>query len=203
MAPDPDIPRPLLDAAVGLLGEAGIGGVISVQGASMVPTLAPGTEVQVEFAPRETRFGDLLVFRQADYLVVHRCLGRGRPDGGIRPLRCRGDGVPALDPPVAPSSVIARVQAARRDDGWRTLSTRRGRVYGMLLAAHDLVWGAAAALASRVEGGLRRRGVPFPARSLVVRIDGALLRVADGVLFNRMHPRWTPPAAGVPGESVE
>lgn len=203
MPPESKLPRPLLDAAVGMLGEAGIGGVISVQGGSMLPTLTPGSEVEVEFGPRETRFGDLLVFRQGDYLVVHRCLGRGRSSGGIRTLRCRGDGVAGLDPPVAPASVIGRVLSARRDDGWRTLSTRRARAYGILLAAHDLAWGAAAAAAGRIEDALRRRGVPVSARKLVVGMDGALLRIVDGVLFNGMHPRRMAPAARSPRNNAE
>lgn len=198
MSPETQIRRPLLDAAIGLLGEAGIRGVICVQGGSMLPTLDPGAEVEVEFAPPQVRFGDLLVFRQADYLVVHRCLGRGRRRDGIRPLRCRGDGAPALDPPVAPGGVIARVLAVRRHDGWRTLETVPGRVYGVLMAAHDLAWGAAAAAADRVEGALRRRGVPVPARAVTAAIDRGLLSISDRILFSALHPRRTPPAAGTP-----
>ena len=100
------LPRGWVDAAVDLMSEAGRKGTFLVQGVSMEPTLRAGDRVAIEFAPADPRPGDLLLFHQADYLAVHRLLGRARLPGGGRGYRTRGDGVSPLDPAVAPASVV-------------------------------------------------------------------------------------------------
>ncbi|HKQ62516.1 MAG TPA: S24/S26 family peptidase, partial [Candidatus Polarisedimenticolaceae bacterium] len=117
----------LLDAAVELLGRAGRRGTVRVQGQSMTPTLASGQTLGVEFAPEALRRGDLLLFRQQDYLVVHRLLGPASFPDGRRCWRTRGDGMLALDPPVDPARVVGRVVAVQLGEEWRSLEGRWAR----------------------------------------------------------------------------
>ncbi len=189
----------LLDAAVSMLGRAERLGAVRVLGDSMRPTLGSGDLLAVEFAGERPRRGDLVVYRQADYLTVHRHLGRARfPDG--RPcLRTRGDGSIALDPPVAPESVVGRAVAVRRDGRWRRLDGRLARVYAIAVAGHDLAWAALAVLASRtVDRALARLGARSPGRRIAAAADRALLRIADRILFRRVH-RAAPPPPGLDG----
>jgi signal peptidase I len=179
---------PILDAAVALLGEAGRTGEVRVLGESMRPTLPPGSVLHVEFAPGAFRRGDLLLFRQADYLAVHRFLGNARyPDG--RPcLRTRGDNVIALDPPVDRSRVVGRALALRRDGVWRDLTSRRARAYAALLAFHDLAFAAAAVAADRTSDRVfRKLRVPLSFRRVAALLDNALLRAADRLLFRVLN----------------
>src|SRR5262245_19973917 len=82
---------------------------------SMAPLLRGVDAVRAAPWSGRARAGELLVFRQQDYLVVHRCLGRARARDGARCLRTRGDARPDLDPPVLDDRVVARVAAIRRD----------------------------------------------------------------------------------------
>jgi len=72
----------LLDAAVELMGRSGRGGTVRVRGRSMLPTLVEGQILAVEFNPDRLAHGDMLIFRQAGHLVVHRLLGRARFSDG-------------------------------------------------------------------------------------------------------------------------
>ncbi len=191
---------PLLDAAVSLMGHAGRLGILRVLGESMRPILPPESLLCVDFAPNGLHAGDLLLFRQGQYLAVHRLLYRSTDRQGQPCLRTRGDNVPALDPPVDLSRVIGRVTAIRRDGTWRDLMTRRARVYAFLLALHDFFWTASIALAERtVDRALRAVRVPLSLRHVALRLDGALLRAADRVCFRAIHAEIPPP----PGFSAE
>lgn len=184
-----------MDAAVDLLARDGRLGALRVLGGSMVPTLPPGSEVRVDFAPAKPRRGDLVVFRQAGYLAVHRLLGRARLPDGSPCLRTRGDGVLALDPPVEPSSVIGRAVAIRRDGTWRDLGRGGAKAYAALIALHDLGWAGAGVAADRTaDRVLRALRLPAFARRMVARVDAGLLAVADRLFFRLLHPPAPPPA---------
>jgi signal peptidase I len=185
----------LLDAAVALMGSAGRLGTVRVLGESMLPTLPPGSVLCVEFAPADLVRGDLLLFRQANYLAVHRLVGHTRrPDGQPR-LRTRGDNAAVFDPPVDHSRVVGRVIALRRDGSWRDFRSGRARAYGSLLALHDFAWTAAGAVADRTLGRVLRKLRPsLSMRRVVGRVDAALLRAADRLLFRLLHaPMPAPP----------
>jgi len=190
-ASNDDGPRSWLDAAVELLGRAGTRGTVRVQGASMVPTLIPGSLLLVDFAPGRTRPGDILLFRQGGTLVVHRLLARVRSRRAGPCLRTRGDGRLDLDPPLLDRDVVGRVVAIRRRDRWRTLEGPAPRVYARLLAWHDHFWAAAAWLGGRIDSRLSMK-VVF---RLVTRLDRGGLRVADAALFRLVH-REIPAAEG-------
>jgi len=189
---DPSARASLLEAAAELLERTGGRGVVHLRddARSMEPTLRPGQAVAVEFAPRRLRVGDVLLFRQADYLVVHRLLGRSAfPDG--RPgLRTRGDARPGLDPRLAPADVLGRVVAARRSDGvWIGFDGGPARAWARAAAWHDLAW-AAAGVVVRPLGATGGRAVAA--------LDRLLLRTAHRLLFAVCHRAVAPPV-GHPG----
>jgi hypothetical protein len=178
MSPPLDLPTHVVDAALALTGGRGR---LPIVGRSMEPTLPDASEILVDFSKRSFRRGDLVVFRQDRYVVVHRYLGPARfPDG--RPcLRTRGDGLLALDPACARESVLGGVLQMRRGGTWWDLGSRGARSYSRAVAWHDLFWAAAGVLTERLLGG---RGAVW---RLVRRADRALLRRADAALFPRLH----------------
>ena len=190
----------LLDAAVALMGHAGRLGIVRVLGESMRPILPPESLLSVDFAPADLRRGDLLLFRQGQYLAVHRLLFRSTDREGRPCLRTRGDNVLALDPPVDPARVIGRVTAMRRDGEWRDLMTPRARLYAALLAFHDFFWTGLSAVADRtLDRAFRALHAPISLRRTVARLDGALLRAADRRFFRAIHAPVPPP----PGFSAD
>jgi len=189
----------VLDAAVELMGRGGRGGTVRVQGQSMLPTLLPDELLAVEFGSQRLRAGDMLLFRQADYLVVHRLLGRARRRGAARRLRTRGDGVLGLDPPVDPSRIVGRAIAVKRGEQWRGFESRAARIYARGLAWHDLFWAATGVAAYFVDRVLRRLRLPRGLVRGVGAVDRWLLRRVHGLLFDRFHPPVAPPAEAAPG----
>jgi hypothetical protein len=168
----------MLEHAQALLVERSSPVTLDVTSDSMRPTLPPGASVRVDPAARAPRRGDLVVFRQADYLVVHRFLGTA---GAY--LRARGDAARPLDPPVPPEHVLGVVVAVRRGGEWRSLRGGLPRAYGEALAWHGLFW---AWLRSRVSRGALGAAVEGA--------DLALVRAADRLLFRAAHRRIAPPA---------
>ena len=187
MTPASDLPPHLVDAALSMLG-SGSPATLPINGRSMEPTLPHGSEIVVDFAVRDFRPGDLVVFRQSGAVVVHRYLGRATfPDG--RPcLRTRGDGLLYLDPACAPESVLGKVLLLRRAGVWRDLQGPGARTYARCLAGHDYFWALCGVLAERAQRG---RGSAW---RLVRRCDRALLRGVDAALFARLHREVPPPS---------
>jgi len=180
-----------IDAALKLMAAPGRVAVLPVNGDSMVPTLRHGDQVAVELAAERPERGDLLLFRQAAYHVVHRYLGPATGADGRPCLRTRGDHVSALDPALDPVLVLGRVVAAEREGVWRDLDNATARVYGLGVALHDLFWAAAAVLAGRLDA---RRGADQGSfRERVVAWDRRFLALAHR-LFLRLGRRRTAPS---------
>jgi hypothetical protein len=179
----------LLDAAVELMGRAGVRGTLQVRGESMTPTLRPGDLVAVDFSQTSLRRGDVLVFRQADYLTVHRLLGTARLPDGSPCLRTRGDGRNRLDPPLDRSRVHGRVFAVLRDGVWRDMRSGGARFYASALATHDLAWAAVGVVAARLDRRTGRAGRRLSLGSATAFIDQKLLALMHRLLFSRFHSR--------------
>ena len=152
---------------------------------SMQPTLEPGTRLLVRFRTAPLRRGDLVLFRQADYLVIHRLLGQARSPDGRPCLRTRGDWTPGVDPPLAPADVVGRAVTVETRHGWRSLEGARARTYALGAALHDLFWAGVGVVVDRA--GLH------PVRPLVTALDRGLLRVAHLAAFRLLHPRVEAP----------
>jgi len=175
-----------------LLSERGEAVVAIREGdTSMVPHLKGGDAVLVVGATARLLTGDLLLYRQQDYWVVHRALAPLAAHDGIPALRTRGDGRNLLDPRLALKDVLARVVAVRREGDWRSLEGRPARVYARFMVWHDEFWALAGAVARNV--GLGR---------LVAAIDLGVLRLAVPALFPLVHRRIAPPAASGPDATV-
>jgi hypothetical protein len=175
-----------------VLSERGIAIVpVAAGDTSMAPHLAGG-DLVAAVAPRERpQAGDLLVYRQQDYLVVHRYLGPAHTRDGRPCLRTRGDGRNTLDPPISAAAVIGRVVAVRRAGEWRSLEGRAASVYARLVAWHDLSWAAAGMAGRKVGLG-----------GLVAGVDRWLLKLGVPTVFRLVHRRIAPPGAAGSDPSV-
>lgn len=158
----------------------GLSATFDVVSTSMLPTIPPDSAVHVAPAMEEPRVGDLLVFRQSDYVVVHRFLGRARTTDGRPCLRTRGDGARSLDPPVDPSAVLGRVTALRRGGQWWSMDGSPARLYAWAVARHLLFWAAVLALF---------RSPRAPAQGAPSLLDRSLLFLADRTCFRLVHRR--------------
>lgn len=181
----------ILGSAVELMGLSGGTRRLPVVGHSMRPTLLEGQAVAV--APvTSPRRGDLLVFKGADSLVVHRLLGRAHlPDGGPA-WRTRGDGRIELDPALDPEKVVGRAVALEHAGAWWDLRRPASRFYAWALAWHALAWSALGATARTVDRFLGRLGLPGPFKRMAASIDAALLGAAQRSLFRAFHRRLDP-----------
>jgi hypothetical protein len=187
----------VIEHALELLTRERATAIWAMQGESMLPTLVDGQRVAIKLGPSHLERGDLLLFRQADYLVVHRLLGgTACPDG--RPcLRTRGDGRQLFDPPVDHEMVKGRVIAIEAEGLWWDLRGAGAKIYALGLVLHDLKWALAGMLARRVQESLRLLGISCPLQAWVGAIDRALLGMAHRMLFKRLHARSpSPPESG-------
>ena len=165
-----------------MLSEHGRAIVPLVEGdTSMLPLLRGGDAILAVPLAVPPRPGDLLLYTQQDYWVVHRCLG---PAGPGRGLRTRGDGSNALDPRVATERVRARATALRREGSWRSLESGPARAFAMAMAWHDLFWAAAGIVA-------RKAGLS----AAIAAVDHGILRLLVPVLFPLCHRRIARPMA--------
>ncbi len=149
---------------------------------SMVPHLRGADEVLAVRVTGSPASGDLLLFRQSDYWVVHRCLSRATTKDGRTGFRTRGDGRNRLDPLVIATDVRARVIALRRAGRWRSLQGSPARVYAKLMAWHGLFWAAAGVAAGTIG-----------CAGLVAAVDRGLLRIIVPVAFPLFHRRLDDP----------
>jgi hypothetical protein len=163
----------------------------------MLPTLADGQRVWIKLGRRDLERGDLLLFRQVDYLVVHRLLGRTASAGGRSCLRTRGDGWQFFDPPVDEDKVEGSVIAIEASGLWWDLRGAGARLYALLLVLHCLFWALAAMLAKRIQAAFSLIGIGAGLQSRVARLDRALLGLIHRLLFRRLHAHSpSPPESG-------
>ena len=181
MPPDPSHPHWVkLDQALDLVMSQRGRAVIPITDGdtSMRPHLLGGDAVLAVPIAGPPAPGELLLFRQHDYFVVHRCLGPVTTADGRSGLRTRGDGRNVLDPLVALNNVRARVVALRRGGCWRSLEGRPARAYARLMAWHDLSWAATGHAAAKVGLG-----------SVAAAVDLGLLRLLVPLAFPALHRR--------------
>jgi hypothetical protein len=187
-----------LDAAVELMGRSGRRAILPMHGESMLPTLRSGQWVAVDLSPERIERGDLVLYRQQGYLVVHRLLGTTTGDDGAPALRTRGDGLSGFDPPLDRARVRGRVVAIRDEDRWWDLEGGAARAYAVAIAVHDLCWATAGAAGARLDRLLQRLGFPAAIQTGTGECDRRLLRLVHRMLFGLLHRK----AATPPGEST-
>jgi hypothetical protein len=82
-----------------------------LRGASMLPTLPPGCEIEIVPPPATLPLGALLVFAGRDSLVVHRLVHRSSPY-----FVAQGDNRREPDPWLRPDQVLGVVLSAYRGE---------------------------------------------------------------------------------------
>lgn len=177
----PGIASNLGAEAVALLAGSGEETWLPVVGDSMRPLLEDGDRVAVRPGRFRPRLGDLAIFRQADYVVLHRLLGPARGAGEEGPYRARGDGRSRLDPPVVSAAIVARAVAIETRRGCFRLDASGARLYAVAVGLHALAWGALAAAVR-----------PARAEGAVARLDRTFLSVAHTLFFRLLHRRLPP-----------
>lgn len=108
--PGIDLPSQFLIELLDEVMEKGGELSLRVASGSMQPLIQPGDRVTLKHADvDQVKFGDIIVFRQQEVLVVHRVIGRLRIDGRTFFLQ-KGDSNLAASP-VPSDDVLARVVA--------------------------------------------------------------------------------------------
>jgi hypothetical protein len=179
----------LFHAAISLMGDSGKEGIIHVEGVSMLPTFPADTRILVEFSCCKPNPGDILLYWQADGLVVHRFLAQVDSRKFGECFRTRGDGLSALDPPLYQDKILGRVTAFRRAGTWWGLDTGPARFWGRLVAVHNHFWAAAVVAGNQVDRVLVKLRLPRLAGPLARRLDTWKLRLWDRLLFPRFHTK--------------
>jgi len=179
----------VLDAAVELMGQAGRHADLPVEGESMSPNLPDGSRIHVLLRPpSRPRMGDVLVFRQADSLVVHRYLCRVRRDGREW-LRTRGDGKINFDPFVDPERVLGKVLAFTYQGQRWELGGALARFYAVKIALHDLFWGFLGRLTRGIDASLEPPDGPGRCTGWAHAMDAYLLSLVHRIVFPLLHRR--------------
>ena len=85
---------------------------IRVQGTSMLPSLRPGDEIELQcVSSRQIEISDVVAYRRDGRLFVHRVVEKN----SLQELVTRGDTLPQPDAPVCESELLGLVSAVRRD----------------------------------------------------------------------------------------
>jgi len=91
----------------------------TVEGASMGPTLPPGTRIRIELTDQGAYdVGDVVAFLAGAQIVVHRVVRRGRTGGARGCLVLRGDATLVPDAPVRHAEILGVVTGIRRGGIW-------------------------------------------------------------------------------------
>jgi signal peptidase I len=120
----------LANAALHLWQRTGAPLLLPVTGTSMLPLLRPGDQLVVDPTCRLYAVGAIVVFRQADHLVVHRVVRR--LDWGQR-LLTKGDNGP-FDPSIPATDLVGVVTAFDADRRRYRVATWPWRVLGWIIA---------------------------------------------------------------------
>jgi hypothetical protein len=120
-------PRNAVGGLLGLLQAVRTELVATIDGVSMTPTIAPGTQVRLRRADvYSLKSGDVVAFEYIGRFMAHRIvrIGRTRASGGH--LLTRGDAMLLHDVPVRLDCVIGIVTAQQIDGNWVPVGRARG-----------------------------------------------------------------------------
>jgi signal peptidase I len=170
------LPRSVLDAALGVWGQAGGQHLIPISGRSMLPAIHDGDHALVSHGCvldggcAGVGPGDVIVFRHGGTLIAHRVLRIERGDDGPTFIT-KGDNAPRLDPPLSADEIVGRVLAIERSGRHTSLDTTTWRILGRLIAAGTLAWTRAYGWSRSLKQGLLG---PQPNRVTATLRQGAL-----------------------------
>lgn len=140
----PALPAAALEAASDIWSRLGSQHAIPVSGQSMWPTIRDGDRVWIAHGSDRVSRDDVIVYRTAGRLIVHRVVSIHR-NGEHRRFTTRGDNSGHRDAPVELGQVVGQVIAVeRRGCTWRMpTGDRRWLSWGVAWAVARLyaVWG--------------------------------------------------------------
>jgi signal peptidase I len=141
----------VVSTALDAWAEAGKRSVITVTGQSMRPLLRDGAAVVIEHGATGIGFGDVVLFRQKETLMVHRVV-RVCTKGQQRQYMTKGDRCLRYDPQrLDEDQIIGRligVVKGKKVTSWQTTSWK---IVGVLLASCSFLVGVAFTLMKRVK----------------------------------------------------
>ena len=108
-----------------------------VYSGSMRPLIRVNDRVFVErLEPRQLRFGDIVLFKTENGLVIHRVLGKWRAQGALHFLQ-KGDFNPDAEC-VSAACVLGRVRAVDRDGAVVNFVSGKGYIIQVAMACYSL-----------------------------------------------------------------
>jgi signal peptidase I len=122
------VQQALVEATLSLWAETGRQSIWPVEGSSMWPLIREGDVAVIDHGESALRRGDVLAFRRAGQVVIHRL--ERRRDGGR--LITAGDAHSFADEPVPPEDVLGRVVAIQTPTGQFSLSSTTAQITGWL-----------------------------------------------------------------------
>jgi signal peptidase I len=122
------VPQALFDATLSLWSEAGRQSLWPVEGGSMWPLIREGDVAVIAHGETTLRRGEVLAFRRAGQVVIHRL--ERRLDGGR--LITAGDAHSFADEPVPSGDMLGRVVAIQTPTGQFSLTSHTAQVAGWL-----------------------------------------------------------------------
>jgi signal peptidase I len=107
-------------------------GWLTVVSGSMHPMIKVGDRVLVtRFSPRLAHFGDVIVFRKRDELVVHRIIGRNCV-GGTAMIMQKGD-ANAHGSLIDPRSILGKVICIHRESKYLWMNSLSGKLLNLFI----------------------------------------------------------------------
>jgi hypothetical protein len=92
------------------------------RGTSMGQTIPAGARIRVRCGTEGAcRVGDVVVFMDGAELISHRVVYRGHSRSARAFVVTRGDGLVMPDRPVSMTSIVGRVTAVHRQEGWEII----------------------------------------------------------------------------------
>lgn len=136
---DPNrISSDVVDATLDIWGKVGKRSQIRITGNSMQPLFRPGDRILIQHGSDGFRRGDVLVFRMADQIVVHRLLDI-RTDQNRSYLLTKGDSVLRPDPRFSSDQVLGRVIGFSRNGRDVSVMKPFWRLIGWSIAGGELL----------------------------------------------------------------
>jgi signal peptidase I len=87
---------------------------LRVNGWSMIPTVWPGDVLIIsKYEQREVQAGDIVLYRRAERLFVHRLIGGNGQDRQY--VVTRGDSMPESDPPLPRQDLLGKIDCIVRN----------------------------------------------------------------------------------------
>ena len=109
---------------------------LTVFSGSMAPMVQIGDKVLVrQVALKQIRFGDIIVFKEADKLITHRVIGK-RVDSQHIVFLQKGDNN-TFATGIFAESVIGKVACIKKEDKYIRLDSFLGRCMNLLLGANS------------------------------------------------------------------